>query len=46
MSFPQRLKKEIVDVVLATIYFALWIGVLMVIKVLILAEYQIEFTRN
>jgi hypothetical protein len=43
MSFQQKLKKELVEVTLATIYFAVWLGVLMVIKVLILAEYQIEF---
>lgn len=43
MSFPQKLKKEIVDVAVATTYFALWLGVLIIIKVLILAEYRIEW---
>jgi hypothetical protein len=43
MGFRQRLKKEIRAVVLATLYFATWIGVLMVLKVLILEEYYIEF---
>lgn len=43
MSVPQRLKKEIVDVAVATLYFALWLGVLIIIKVLIFAEYRIEF---
>jgi hypothetical protein len=43
MSFKQKLKDEIKAVALATLYFATWIGVLMVLKKLILAEYQIEF---
>jgi hypothetical protein len=43
MSVRQKLKKEIKSVVLATLYFATWIGALMVLKVLVLEEYRIEF---
>ncbi|WP_449287063.1 hypothetical protein [Marinobacter sp. PE14] len=43
MSFGQKLMHEIREVAVTTLYFAVWIGVLMVLKVLILAEYQIEF---
>jgi hypothetical protein len=43
MSFGQKLMHEVREVAVTTFYFAVWIGVLMVLKVLILAEYQIEF---
>lgn len=43
MSLRQKLKREIKAVALATLYFATWIGVLMVLKVLVLEEYRIEF---
>jgi len=43
MSFQQKLKEEIWALTLAGIYFATWIGMLMVLKKLVLAEYQIEF---
>ena len=43
MSFRQKLRDEIRAVALATLYFAMWIGVLMVLKVLVLEEYRIEF---
>ena len=43
MSFRQKLRDEIRAVVLAALYFATWIGVLMVLKVLVLEEYRIEF---
>jgi hypothetical protein len=43
MSLQQKLKDEIKAVALATLYFATWIGVLMVLKALVLAEYRIEF---
>ena len=42
MSFQQKLKEEIRALTLAGIYFATWIGVLMVLKNLVLAEYRIE----
>jgi hypothetical protein len=45
MSVWHKLRKEIKTVALATLYFAAWIGVLMVLKVLVLEEYQIEFRR-
>lgn len=39
----QRLKKEIEEVALTTLYFAVWLGVLVLFKRLILADYLIEF---
>jgi hypothetical protein len=38
-----NLKKEIEVVALTTLYFAVWLGALMLIKRLILEEYRIEF---
>jgi hypothetical protein len=43
MGFQQKLVREIQEVALVTLYFALWIGVLVIIKQLILADYSIEF---
>jgi hypothetical protein len=43
MSLRQKLRDEIKAVVLAALYFAVWIGVLVVLKQLILEEYRIEF---
>jgi hypothetical protein len=43
MSLQQKLKDEIKTVALATLYFGTWIGVLIIIKELALAEYGIEF---
>jgi hypothetical protein len=43
VSFKQKLREEIGAVALATLYFATWIGVLVLLKTLILAEYQIAF---
>jgi hypothetical protein len=43
MSLWQKLKKEIKVVALAAFYFATWIGVLIILKELVLAEYRIEF---
>jgi len=43
MSIKQKLKDEIRAVALVTFYFAMWIGVLMALKELVLAEYRIEF---
>jgi len=43
MSIMQKVKDEIRSVALATLYFAAWIGVLVLLKTLILAEYRIEF---
>jgi hypothetical protein len=43
MSAMEKLKEEIRSVLLVTLYFAIWMGVLLIIKKLILAEYDIEF---
>lgn len=43
MSFKQRLKDEMKAVGIATLYFGLWIAGLLLLKSLILAEYQIAF---
>jgi len=43
MSSRQKLRNEIRAVALATLYFATWIGVLVFLKQLALAEYRIEF---
>ncbi len=44
MNFRHKLRHEIKALALATLYFATLIGVLVVIKKLILAEYHISFT--
>lgn len=44
MSVKQRLKQEIKAVVIAALYFGCWIGALLLIKFLVLAEYRIAFT--
>jgi hypothetical protein len=43
MSFRQKLAKEIREVALTTLYFVLCFGVLVALKRLYLAEYQIKF---
>ena len=43
MSVQQRAKEELKAVALTTLYFATWLGVLLILKGLVLAEYQIEF---
>lgn len=43
MSLQEKLKDEIKAVALATLYFATWLGLLLLLKKLILAEYQIAF---
>jgi hypothetical protein len=43
MSLRQRAIRELRAVLLTTLYFALWFGVLMLLKRLLLAQYQIEF---
>lgn len=42
MSVSQRLKHELKAVALATLYFAVWLGTLLWLKKLILAEYNVE----
>lgn len=44
MSIREKLKHEIKAVVLVTLFFAAWLGVLMGIKALILEDYQIHLT--
>jgi hypothetical protein len=43
MSVWQKVKVEIRLVLLTTLYFAFWLGMLMLLKELVLAEYQIAF---
>ena len=43
MGFRQKLKEELEAIALTTFYFAVWLGFLMVLKALVLAEYRIEF---
>jgi hypothetical protein len=43
MSLAQKLKHEIVAVIALTLYFGCWLGVLVLIKYLLLAEYHIAF---
>ena len=43
MSTRQKIRHEIKAVAIATAFFASWFGLLMLLKRLILAEYQIEF---
>ena len=43
MSFGQKLRTEVKTVALAALYFAVWIGVLVSLKQLLLAEYHVQF---
>lgn len=43
MNIKQNLQREIVELVYVTLYFGCWLGVLMILKYLILAEYNIQF---
>jgi hypothetical protein len=43
VSFRQKLMNEIKELAVAGLYFAAWLGVLVVLKKLILDQYQIEF---
>ena len=44
MSITQKLKHEIAAVISLTFYFACWLGALVLLKYLILSEYQIAFS--
>jgi len=44
MSFQQKMKHELKAILLVTLFFAAWLGVLMALKVLILQEYHIQFS--
>jgi hypothetical protein len=43
MSTKDKLLKELKAILLVSLYFLVWFGTLMVIKVLLLEEYKIEF---
>lgn len=43
MSIQDKLKHELKSVILVTLFFAAWLGVLMLLKVLILEDYHIRF---
>lgn len=43
MGFGEKVKREAIAVALATLYFAAWLCVLILLKKLILAEYQVQF---
>ena len=45
MSFSQKLKHEAVAVLSLTIYFGCWLGALVMLKYMILAEYDIAFNQ-
>lgn len=42
MSITEKLKHELKSVILVTLFFAAWLGVLMLLKILILDDYQIS----
>jgi hypothetical protein len=42
MSILQKLKEEVVSVTALTVYFGCWLGVLVLLKYLVLAQYQIN----
>jgi len=44
MSIAQKLKHEIVAVITLTCYFSCWLGALVLLKYLLLAEYHIAFS--
>ena len=43
MAFREKLMRELEELALAGLYFFLWIGLLVALKKLILAEYQIQY---
>lgn len=43
MSTKDRLLEELKAILLVSIYFLVWFGTLMILKVLLLSEYSIEF---
>lgn len=44
MSWKEKFKHELISVGITTLYFLIWFGFLMLIKVLLLEDYNIEFT--
>jgi hypothetical protein len=43
MSIQQKLKHELRAIVMVTLFFAAWLGILMVLKILLLEDYHIRF---
>ena len=43
MSVQEKLKHELKAIITVTLYFAVWLGIFMGLKVLILKEYEIHF---
>jgi hypothetical protein len=44
MSIGQKLKHEVLTVLSLTLYFGCWLGIFVLIKYLLLAEYQVSFS--
>jgi len=44
MDIKLKLKKEFESLAWATLYFSVWLGALLLVKTLLLAEYNIEFS--
>ena len=44
MSMAQKLKHEVKSVIVLTLYFGCWLGALVLLKYLLLAEYHIAFS--
>lgn len=44
MSWKERIKNEIKSLGITTLYFIFWFGFVMIIKILLLKDYNIEFT--
>lgn len=44
MSIQEKLEHELVSIVMVTLFFATWLSVMMVLKVLILEDYHIRFS--
>jgi hypothetical protein len=42
MSIQEKLKHELKAIVMVTLFFATWLGILMVLKILLLEDYQIR----
>jgi hypothetical protein len=45
MGAVQKLKQELIAVMALTLYFGIWLGALILMKYLVLAEYHIGFTK-
>ena len=43
MSAKEKVLKELKSILLVTLYFLIWFGTLMIIKILLLKDYKIEF---